>query len=100
MTGFFSSEMPAHKDMTRLTLLVLELDAQAFEAKSIDGIVKSTGVDPRSLAYLASQRAMKALGITTRGQLLKNQVEWVRLASVYHEAFILGLWWGEGRTGQ
>ena len=81
---------PDNPDFWRLSELVLQLDGQASEGGNrIDEIV-ATVVDPRSLAYVAMHRAMRVLGISTRRELTIHMAEAARLATVYHEGFVIG----------
>ena len=82
---------PDHPDFWRLSELVLQLDGQATEAgMQLDEMVAGV-IDPASLGYMAVMRAMKLVGAETRGQLAAKQREVARFATLYHEAFILGV---------
>ncbi len=85
-------DKPVHEDMVLLTRLINRLDDTALADAGIDKIMEREGIHPGSLGHLASQRAMRALGITTMGEIQRQMQEFVRLASVYHEAFVMGMW--------
>lgn len=81
---------PDHHDYWRLSELVLQVDAQATEdGRRLDNIVAEI-IDPESLAYTAFQRAIRVLGVNTRGQVAARMGDIAKLATVYHEGFILG----------
>lgn len=81
---------PDHPDWWRLSELVLQLDAQATEdGRRLDNITAGI-IDPESLGYLALQRAMRYLGITTRAEVAEHMTTIARMGAWYHEAFILG----------
>lgn len=90
-------DRPLHNDMDVLIRLINILDDTALAEAGIDKIMERAGFDTGSLGYLASQRAMRALGITTMGEIQAQMQEFVRLASVYHEAFVLGMWFEQDR---
>jgi hypothetical protein len=81
---------PDHPDFWRLSDLVVQLTSQAEEkGRRLDDLIAPV-IDPKSLAYTAFQRATRAFKVTTRKQLWERQSEVLLLATLYHEAFILG----------
>jgi hypothetical protein len=57
-------------------------------------------VDPKSLAYIALQRSMRAFGVETVSELqeMKDYVQ--RGAALYHEAFLLGAGYQEDKDAK
>lgn len=83
---------PDHLHFDILSALIITLDGEADDAgKDFDlEAVTARYVDPKSLGYLAMQRAIRALEITTSTEALAKTSEMIKLAAVYHEAFIVG----------
>ena len=83
---------PDHLDFDILSALVVTMDDDADEVGSNFDMSDyvSHYIDSESLAYLALQRAMRILGVTTVKQVEDNMNGLARLASVYHEGFIMG----------
>lgn len=81
---------PDHPDFWRLAELVSQLDEQSEKGERQFGEVVAEVVDPPSLGYVALQRAMRILGITTQGQLNRQIAQATQLAAAYHEAFVVG----------
>ncbi len=74
---------PTHLDFQRLLDVVLQLDGQALEAgRRVDDITAEV-IDPKSLAYLSVQRALRVSPTSMGADISK-------LATMYHEAFIVG----------
>jgi hypothetical protein len=92
---------PDHLDFDLLSALIIDLDAEAEEAGEnfdLEAIV-SRYIDPKSLAYLALQRSFRALGISTSIEVKKHQDQLMKLASVYHEAFVMGCRFTQTKSG-
>ena len=82
---------PDHPDFWKLAELVNQLDnATENEGRKFEEIV-AEAIDPRSLSYVAMQRSMKVLGVTTLGQFAARKRELVGLATTYHEGFLVGV---------
>jgi hypothetical protein len=90
------SARPEHPDFWRLSEIVLALDAKMDAATTeaqryqvwLDVVGESVDFD--SVSYMAIQRAMRVLGITTREQLRLRADEAQRIAAVYCEGFVVG----------
>lgn len=92
---------PDHLDFDILSALVIALDSEADDTGpdfEITTVVEKY-VDPESLAYMALQRSMRAVGATTKTQVAANMGDIVRLASVYHEAFVMGAKFQQTKMG-
>jgi hypothetical protein len=95
----FESIRPKHPDF----------DALSASVRGMDELIESVGpsfdfnalteyyVDPKSLGYLALQRAMRAFGVETVAELQEQQSFVQRGASLYMEAFLLGAGFQEDR---
>lgn len=87
---------PDHRDFWRLSEIVLRMDGAMEAATSDDEKQRvferfaSVHVDLDSLSYLALQRAIRALGIRTRMDLIANTVEVARLSALYIDGFTTG----------
>lgn len=81
---------PDHPDFWRLSELVLQMDGRAIEDPARAQKMVADIIDPHTLAYMATQRAMLLLGVQTQQQAAPRRTEIMRLASVYYESFILG----------
>lgn len=81
---------PEHPDLMKLTEIVLQLDGAATEGGQDFEDMIAVAVDPKSLAYMAMQRAMRATGAKTQAEVARDHRNIIRLASVYHEAFLMG----------
>lgn len=87
---------PNHPDFWRLSSIVLKYDTRiqaapdddSKEAVWRDNVVR--WVDENSLVYMASQRAMRALGLETRGDIANNLDLMIRCSTLYQEAFQFG----------
>jgi len=84
------TQRPDHPDFWRLAELVNRLDEQSESKEREFGAVVAEVVDPKSLGYVALQRAMRILGITTQSQLNRQIEQATQLAAAYHEAFVVG----------
>lgn len=89
-------ERPNHPDFWRLSSIVLKYDTRIQAAATDDAKEKVwhdnvvRWVDEGSLIYMASQRAMRALGLETRGDLANNVDLMVRCTTLYSEGFQFG----------
>lgn len=88
---------PEHPDFWRLSEVVLSNDAPMEEAganvKDKEAAWEEQVrkyIDEHSLTYMAVQRAFRAFGITTRGQLIERAEEVARYAGVWMDAFCAG----------
>lgn len=81
---------PDNPDVWKLIEIVLQLDGATKEGGEAFEKLIAEAVDPASLTYLAMQRAIRVVGAETRADVQANLADVVRLASVYHEAFLLG----------
>lgn len=62
-------------------------------------LLVSAYIDPKSLAYVALQRAMRAFGVTTASELQEQWELVQRGAALYHEAFLLGAGYQQDKEG-
>lgn len=86
-------DRPSHRDFDWLSAIVIDLDAEAEampEGATIEDIAKRY-VDPTSLSYMALQRAIRSLGVTTGAEVLEHTSEVFRLSAMYYEGFLIGL---------
>lgn len=92
MTGPFEGPQnrPDTPEFWRMAEIILQLDGATEDGGDEFEAMIATATDPASLAYMAMQRAMRATGVETRPELARQHRDIVRLASVYHEAFLLG----------
>ena len=88
---------PDHPDFWRLSQQVLRRDGAAQEAKGKetrdavwDRFMAEVGIDTDSLMYMAAQRAMRVLGITTTDELVLHSRSLSALTVVYLEGFQMG----------
>jgi len=97
---------PDHPDFWKLTNVLMRLDA-GLDVTSTDRDVQERqyeerlaeiGVDQRSLSYVATQRAFRALGIETRADLMDRQrLEMaIMLSSIWLDAFAAGVFFERG----
>lgn len=83
---------PEHLDFQRLLDIVLQLDGQATEAgRRLDTIVAEV-IDPATLAYVALQRAFRVIAASS-----ETTEQTLKLATMYHEAFLVGYRFHERR---
>jgi len=87
---------PDTPDFWKLSAVILRLDG-AMEAATTkeekDKLYVSlvgAHIDVDSLAYMAMQRAMSGLGLTTSTEVRENMAMVAKLASIYMDAFIAG----------
>lgn len=89
-------QRPDHKDFWRLSSIILKLDGRMKEATTEDEKQAvwddnvDRWVDSDSLNYMAMQRAMRPLGITTAGDLQKNAELVILMNVLYQEGFQIG----------
>lgn len=89
-------ERPNHPDFWRLSSIVLKLDGRMDAAKTEDQKEKvwtsnvARFIDEDSLNYLAMQRAMRVLHVSTRQELIENYDDLIRLTVIYMEGFQVG----------
>lgn len=88
-------ERPEGPDAERIIALINRLDDRASAEEGIDAIIAELPIDRLALGYLCTQRAMRALGVTTVGEIRDQMLSFTRLASVYYEAFTMGVWWSK-----
>ena len=87
---------PAHPDYEILVSLALDLDHAAAareegaEMHMTEEVAKES-VDEGSITYLAMQRSIRMLGITTSEDLIARVEDVARLTTLYLEAFVIGL---------
>ena len=87
---------PSHPDYEILVGLALDLDhaaaARAEDAEMhMTEEVRKESVDEGSITYLAMQRSIRMLGITSPDDLIARVEDVARLTTLYLEAFLLGL---------
>lgn len=92
-----SQDRPNHADFWKLAEIVLHVDGQVKEGGREVTAILGEAIDPDSLEYVAMQRAMKVLGVRTRGQMAEKFGPIAGLASMYLEGFIVGFRYCERR---
>lgn len=88
---------PDHPDFWALSDIILKMDGAVAEARTEDE--KNAAwqrffhdiVDTESLIYMGFQRAMRALGITTAGEVRRQNDLVTKMATLYAEAFAVGI---------
>lgn len=93
---------PSHLDFDVLSALIIALDGEADDAGKDFDLNAVTGryVDPESLAYLAMQRAIRALHITTAAEVASHTDEVIKLSVMYHDGFIMGCRFWQTKGGK
>lgn len=87
---------PNHPDFWRLSSIVLKYDGRMDEARTQEEKEAvwtnnvQRWVDEDSLNYMAMQRAMRALGVQTQGELRQHADTIIRMNVLYQEAFQFG----------
>lgn len=86
---------PDHPDFDILSALITGLDGEvdraAAEGRRFDlGDFVAQYIDPKSLAYLAMQRAIRLMNAYSSADILERREEMFRLATMYHEGFVMG----------
>lgn len=87
---------PNHPDMAALGELLRSNDHQMehgvgrFDQDQAFNDLAGSVIDVASLAYAATQRAMRAYGVVTVGDLIKHQDEVTKAASLWMDAFVAG----------
>lgn len=84
---------PDHPDFWKLTEIVVQFDRDTKNDHEEYERILASAVDPKTLAYVATQRAMRVVGVTgvtTLSQITRQRTDIERLASVYVEGFLLG----------
>jgi hypothetical protein len=76
-----------------LSDILIEQDSIA----ETDGLVAAVGeiIDLETLAYVAQQRAFRALNVYTAEQALAHQEEVAKLAAIWMDAFVTGAKYGK-----
>ena len=91
---------PDSLDFDILSALIIALDGEADDAGpgfDISAVVERY-IDSESLAYLALQRAMRSVGARTQAEVVAQMDDVVRLASMYHEGFLMGCRFQQTKT--
>lgn len=87
---------PEHADFYLLSALLQDYDNVIDDAETLAKKdarwrqIASESVDVDSLMYVAFQRAIRSLGITTAGEVQERQEEVGRLTAVYSEGLVIG----------
>lgn len=83
-------DRPTHEDFARLSAILAERDA-ALDSKAESLEQRVSGyVDIDSLVYVAKQRAMRLLKITTGDEAREKFEEITHYIAVYIDSFLLG----------
>lgn len=105
MTDQAFPNRPDHPDFWLLASVVVDYDAAADSAESkeekyrqIDALTANL-IDGPSLAYMAQQRALRALGIGLASELVRRNDEVFLLAGMYYEAVLFGIEFERRRLG-
>lgn len=98
-------QRPDHPDFWKLSDIVLELDASMYErgATHAEDVISQKAAevgDSESITYMAVQRAMRALGVQSRQDLVDKRNEIALYATVYLEAFIVGVRFAYAKQGE
>lgn len=89
---------PDHPDMMKVTEVVLKMDGRVDVANMTEDQLEAgfkeslaeVDIDEKVLAYVATQRAFRVLGIETRGQLMAKALETAKIASTWTDGFVAG----------
>lgn len=93
-----NANRPDHADFWKLSSVLLRLDSgldpsnpdEAAKEAQYKARLDELGIDSSSLAYAATQRAMRALGIETQMELAMKADVVMMLTSVWIDAFAAG----------
>lgn len=96
---------PDHPDFWKLAEIILALDASIDKEatdeereKAWHKGVSGSFTDMESLAYMATQRAMRVLGISTSGQLRALRGPLTSLSAMWMEGYVVGSKFEQKRT--
>jgi hypothetical protein len=86
-------DRPMHDDFSLLSAVIIAMDAEA-EAAPPDGEIipkmLAPYIDPDSLTYMAMQRSVRALGLTSGAQIAAMTDELITVTGLYLDAFTAG----------
>lgn len=100
-------QRPDHPDFWKLSNVLMRLDRaldpsnpdqEALE-RAYEERLAEIGVDQKSVAYMATQRAFRALGIESRAELLFDPQKAhlaIMLSSIWLDAFAAGVFFERG----
>ncbi|MGE5512360.1 MAG: hypothetical protein ACM31O_14025 [Bacteroidota bacterium] len=101
MSDPFAHRRPKHPDFDLLSQIIRDVDAQAV-TKGGGGnaiiAIMSPHVDINTISYVATQRALRALDISTRKEMTEMMPVICRLAAVYLDAFMAGVKFAKAKT--
>ncbi len=80
---------PEHDDFWLLSEVILDSDVEATTESLLEAV--RDYVDLQSLTYMAQQRAIRALGISSMDELTDSREETVTLAAAWMDAFVVGV---------
>lgn len=84
---------PDTKEFWRLSELVLKYDGRMDDATDKEVVFRSSVnefIELETLSYVAMQRAMRAVGATTKAQVAANMPAIATCASMYIDGFVHG----------
>lgn len=87
---------PDHPDFWKLSDMVLKYDGRFEAAADHDEKERiwkeavSAHIDSDALIYMGFQRAIRALGVDTPGEVAKHFSELAKLTTLYAEGFVFG----------
>lgn len=95
---------PDHPDFWKLSDVLLKMDSGLDPANpneeekeaQFHARLAEIGVEVDSLVYTATQRAMRALGVTTQMEFMAHVGEIARLTSIWLDAFAAGVFFERG----
>lgn len=97
---------PDHPDFLKLANVLLKMDSgldprnpdEAAKERQYQARLAEVGINPEVLAYAASQRAFRLLGVTDRRQMLNPETvhQVMMLASIWVDAFVAGAYYERG----
>lgn len=81
------SDRPTHPDFEVLAAIVRGVDDESSEAADFEDFLRTVGIEPKVLLYMADQRAIRAQ------IFIPNSQQHTRLTAQWMDAFIAGTRW-------
>ena len=88
---------PDHPDFWKLSEIILRHDAATDQSlptdvkdRQFEALMDETNCDRESVTYVALQRAIRVVGVTTREGILSNFDIIMKMMSLYLDAFLTG----------